>query len=154
MKQRAFKDMTGLRFGHLVVIGLSHKAHDTVWDCQCDCGNMKKITGSNLRAGTVKTCGCQMGIKNPLAGTREYSSWRHMMQRCYNINDDAYERYGGRGIIVAKAWHNPLRFVRDMGPRPSGTSLDRIDNDGIYEVSNCRWATPKEQNNNRRRSVC
>lgn len=154
MKPRPIIDMTGRKFGNLTVINFSRRAHDVMWNCECLCGTVKEISGSNLRAKTVNSCGCKIGINNPLVGTPEYSSWRHMMQRCYNKKDDAYSRYGGRGIFVHRSWHNPLRFLRDMGTRPKGTSLDRIDNEGIYEKANCRWATPHEQNNNRRPRTC
>ena len=80
-----------------------------------------------------------------------YLSWYNMMSRCYNANNPAYDRYGGRGIRVEERWHNFNLFVEDMGLRPDGMTLDRFpNNDGNYERGNCRWATWKQQNNNRR----
>lgn len=87
-----------------------------------------------------------------LGGTLEYGSWQRMMDRCYEPSDKSFQNYGGRGIRVCKRWHSAAMFVKDMGLRPRyGLTLDRINNEGNYEPSNCRWATCKEQNGNQRR---
>ena len=91
-----------------------------------------------------------MGIKHGMAGSREFNTWISMKQRCSNKNDPEYKNYGGRGITVCERWMQFENFYADMGPRPLGTSIDRIDNDGNYELANCRWATPKEQGRKRR----
>jgi hypothetical protein len=88
-----------------------------------------------------------------LTDTPEHRSWAHMKNRCTNPNNDAWKHYGGRGIRVCDSWLESFeQFLADMGERPNGTSLDRIDVDGHYEPGNCRWATAVEQNNNQRRT--
>lgn len=95
-----------------------------------------------------------LSVRPPKKRSREYVSWRSMIDRCTNPRSPNYVRYGGRGITVCPEWRASLAvFVADMGPRPEGTSLDRINNDGNYEPGNCRWATPKQQTNNARSNV-
>lgn len=91
-------------------------------------------------------------IRHGMHGKPVYTSWAGMFQRCYNLNNKSFPYYGGRGIRVCVKWHSFINFYEDMGDRPKGMSLDRIDNDGNYEPSNCRWATTSEQNKNKRGS--
>ena len=133
------------------------------WYCLCDCGNIHKATAASLRIGAVKSCGClhkthcaltTHGLsRNPIYRT-EFHTWQSMFQRTGNPNNPRYSDYGGRGISVGERWRGPRgfeHFIADMGTRPSKKhSLDRINNDGNYEPSNCRWATQDEQSSNKR----
>jgi hypothetical protein len=130
--------------------------------CQCDCGNHLETNLESVKQGNTKSCGCirkekPNGLIHGLTGTTEYVAWRSMKGRCYNMNDKRnFKDYGGRGIKVCDRWLEPkgqgfLNFLSDMGKRPEGKySLDRINVNGNYEPSNCRWADDKIQNNNKR----
>lgn len=131
------------------------------FECECDCGNKTIVRLTNLRTSTTKSCGCwklnttkiigKENTKHGLTRTRTYNSWQSMKYRCLNPNSRGYEHYGGRGITICDRWLNSFQnFLEDMGERPLGTSIDRIDVNGNYEPSNCKWSTHKQQNNNRR----
>ncbi|ULT55402.1 AP2 domain-containing protein [Neobacillus drentensis] len=158
-------DLTGQRFGRLTVIRFSHtdKRYKVYWDCQCDCGNEKTIVSFNLTSGKTQSCGClhkevaaerllKHGNDRIGKRTREYEIWVHMISRCENINDKSFPDYGGRNIKVCDNWRTSFeKFLEDMGERPTDKhSIDRIDVNGNYEPSNCRWATKEVQSRNTR----
>jgi len=144
-------DLTGQVFGDWTVLGVADKSGGKYrWTCRCVCGKEKPVFGTHLVRGNSKTCdpGGNHGIGEKIAG---YTSWAAMIERCGRSSHVHYERYGGRGISVCDRWLKSFaNFYEDMGDRPIGMSLDRIDVNGNYEPSNCRWASSKTQQNNMR----
>lgn len=141
-------ELTGQRFGKWLVLGPSERRKGKrMWQCRCDCGTEKPVYHGHLVGG--KTGGCRCGVRtHGMKRSPEYMSWKSMRIRCLNKNHEAYHRYGGRGIGICDRWNAFEAFYEDMGARPEGCTLDRIDVDGNYEPGNCRWATNQEQQNN------
>ena len=153
-------NLIGQCFGRLTVIekGEETSSGQSMWICKCECGKKTKpIFGANLTRGHTKSCGC-LRTKHNKHNTRLYEVWRGMKKRCYCTSDQAYKNYGGRGISVCEEWRDNFQafygWAMANGYNPSAKqgecTLDRIDVNGNYEPSNCRWVTMKVQQNNRR----
>jgi hypothetical protein len=131
-------------------------------DAQCSCGTLRTMRADAITTGKSKSCGCKKGQKiseaftvhgGTLNNPKEYKTWKEMRQRCLNPSNHKYKDYGARGISICKEWDSFSVFLKDMGERPEGKTLGRINNDGNYEPSNCQWETPLQQANNTRRNI-
>ena len=148
-------DLRGRRFGALVpYLHAGVRGGHSHWECLCDCGRIKVVRQSHLLTGNIKSCNAPVhrvrhGHARVGCASPTYIAWQNMLRRCRPDGADA-RLYYDRGIRVCARWRRFENFLTDMGERPDGRSLDRIDNDRGYEPGNCRWATASEQMRNRR----
>jgi len=148
-------DLTGQKFGRWTVISKARldKYGSSMWLCQCECGTKEIVRRYDLRRGLTKSCGClrkELLITHGMTNTTIYAVWKSMRRRCNKPNDPGYKNYGGRGITICRRWDKFENFYADMGDKPKGLSIERVDNYGNYEPSNCKWATREEQDRNKR----
>lgn len=158
-----FNDISGKTFTKLTVLHATDERRNgsVMWKCRCDCGNEVLVRSTALTIGKTKSCGCskiERVVKRNISTashnmrrTPIYECWQSMKQRCLNPASPDYKNYGGRGIRICDEWKDSFKtFLFDMGVRPEGTSIDRIDVNGHYCKENCKWSTNKEQANNKR----
>lgn len=152
-------ELYGVRSGMLVAQRTRRINGQVRWECVCDCGNVVFVNGAHFRNGSSKSCGCtrKRNFNSITHGqtrggpTPTYNSWRGMIDRCTNPNNSDYKYYGSQGVLVCPRWRDSFEaFREDMGDRPEGLTLDRIDPNGNYCPENCRWTTISEQNKNKR----
>lgn len=160
-------DITGQKFGRLTAIECLERVagRGRKWLFRCECGGVIMRFPFQVTSGNTSSCGCirkeMLIMRNKeslsthrMTGTTEHTIWAKMIQRCRNPNDKNFPSYGGRGIKVCDRWNDPVtgfqEFFNDMGMRPKGAQIDRTNNNGNYEPSNCRWVTPKQNSRNRR----
>ncbi len=162
----ALIDLTGQKFGRLTVIERherpkERRSREAFWLCKCDCGNESTLSGYELRSGNTKSCGCyhkaitsKIHKKHGYCGTRLYRIYYKMKERCYKPSNDNYKYYGGLGITICDEWLNNFQAFADWAMShgyADNLTIDRINNEGNYEPSNCRWITIQEQQRNKRK---